>query len=186
MTKNYKFHVISILLLIDDFLSIVRAKLFLQKKTSNTRIYKPLYCNYTNLHLGNNVIIGRFARIEEISKRLGIKYSPTLKIGQNTTFEQCLHISYAGFLEIGSNCTFSSNIFISDCNHIILNNKSTRKTDLVVELTKIGNYCFFGVGCKILPGAKIGNNVIFGAGSVILPGCYPSNSRYAGVPVRKI
>jgi acetyltransferase-like isoleucine patch superfamily enzyme len=184
--KFYKTFIISILLFLDDYLSIVRAKLLLENKTKSTRIYKPLFCNYENLHLSDNVIIGRNARVEGISKRLGIKYSPTLKIGQNTTFEQCLHISYAGFLEIGSNCTFSSNIFMSDCNHIILNDKSTRKTDLVVELTKIGNNCFFGVGCKILPGAIIGNNVIFGAGSVILPGCYPSNSRYAGVPVRKI
>lgn len=50
---------------------------------------------------------------------------------------------------------------------------------------KIGNNCFIGNNCTLLPGSKMGNNCILGAGSV-LNSTMPDNTVYAGVPAKFI
>ncbi len=50
---------------------------------------------------------------------------------------------------------------------------------------KIGQNCFIGNNCTILPGVEMGDNCILGAGSV-LNSSTPSNSVYAGVPAKFI
>lgn len=50
---------------------------------------------------------------------------------------------------------------------------------------KLGENCFIGNNCTILPGVKMGDNCILGAGSV-LNSSMPDNSVYAGVPAKFI
>jgi len=50
---------------------------------------------------------------------------------------------------------------------------------------KIGENCFIGNSCTLLPGSQMGNNCILGAGSV-LNSSMPDNSVYAGVPAKFI
>ena len=49
----------------------------------------------------------------------------------------------------------------------------------------IGDNCFVGARCILLPGLKIGNNCIVGAGSV-LTGSFPNDSIIAGNPAKII
>lgn len=48
---------------------------------------------------------------------------------------------------------------------------------------KIGNNCFIGMNCLILPNTKIGDNCIIGAGSVVR-GIIPDNSVVSGNPCK--
>lgn len=50
---------------------------------------------------------------------------------------------------------------------------------------KIGENCFIGNNCILLPGSKMGNNCILGAGSV-LNSSMPDNSVFAGIPAKFI
>lgn len=50
---------------------------------------------------------------------------------------------------------------------------------------KIGNNCFIGINCIILPGSEIGNNCVIGAGSVVR-GKIPSDSIVLGNPAKVI
>ena len=53
------------------------------------------------------------------------------------------------------------------------------------EYTEIGNNCFLGMNCIILPGKHIGDNCIIGAGSVVTTDI-PDNSVCAGNPAKVI
>lgn len=50
---------------------------------------------------------------------------------------------------------------------------------------KIGDNCFIGNNCTLLPGSSMGNNCILGAGSV-LTSSMPDNTVYGGVPAKFI
>ncbi len=49
----------------------------------------------------------------------------------------------------------------------------------------VGDNCFIGVGCILLPGVNIGKNCVIGAGAVVTKDI-PDNSIAAGVPARVI
>lgn len=49
--------------------------------------------------------------------------------------------------------------------------------------TNIGDNCFLGVNCVILPGVRIGNEVVIGAGAIVTHDI-ESNSLAAGNPAR--
>jgi acetyltransferase-like isoleucine patch superfamily enzyme len=51
--------------------------------------------------------------------------------------------------------------------------------------TYIGDNCYIGVNCIILPGIKIGNHVVIGSGAVVTKDI-PSNCIVAGNPARVI
>ena len=51
---------------------------------------------------------------------------------------------------------------------------------------KIGDYCFVGTGCVLLPGSQIPNNTILAAGSVLTKKMLEENCVYGGGPAKKI
>ena len=51
--------------------------------------------------------------------------------------------------------------------------------------TYIGDYCFLGARCIIMPGVKIGNEVVIGSGAVVTKDV-PSNCIVAGNPAKVI
>ena len=53
------------------------------------------------------------------------------------------------------------------------------------EPVKVGNNCYFGIGCKVLGSVNIGNNVIIGGGSIVLNDI-PDNAVVAGNPAKVI
>lgn len=156
------------------------SKPFFGKIGSQSYFGKPIYASGLK-----RLFIGKKCRIFPNSR---IEIGPKAKIvmGDNSSLGQSAHIvSYLGSLIIGSSVTISSNVFISNVEHTFVKNKSCLETELKYKETRIGDYCFIGVGAKILPGTILGNNCVVGAGAVV-KGVFPDNCIIAGVPGKKI
>jgi acetyltransferase-like isoleucine patch superfamily enzyme len=84
---------------------------------------------------------------------------------------------------IGENTLIASKVTIL-CHEHVKRDPKNYLNPLIKE-TYIGNNCFIGIGCIILPGIKIGDEVIIGAGSVVTRDI-PSNTIAVGNPSKII
>lgn len=82
---------------------------------------------------------------------------------------------------IGDGTMIAPGVKIISANHTLDNYKSHDK----IQPIKIGNNCWLGCNCIILPGVQLGDNVIVGAGSVVTKS-FDSNSIIVGNPAKKI
>lgn len=71
---------------------------------------------------------------------------------------------------IGQNCTILPGVLLAS-------SKQQRRV--------IGDNCYFGVGCKVIPAVNIGNNVTIGANTVVTKDI-PDDAVVAGVPAKII
>ena len=71
---------------------------------------------------------------------------------------------------------------------IITTNHDFNNLDLPGEgkEIKIGENCWIGMNCMILPGVKLANHIIVGAGSVVTKSFDEENIIIAGNPAKKI
>ena len=68
-------------------------------------------------------------------------------------------------IEIGENCLFGPNVTITTTGHPV--SPKHRMDGMYSFPVKIGNNCWIGANCVILPGVTIGDNSVIGAGSVV-------------------
>lgn len=158
-----------------------------RKLGKHSVVFKPIcLIGKKYISLGNNVRFGEYSRIEAIDSRNKKKFTPSLTVGDNTSFEQFAHIIFSGSIVIGKGCTFSCRVMITTANHIY-NEKlqSILFNDLASKDIKIGDYCFFGMDTKIFPGVSVGDHVIVGANSIIMHDL-PSYTICVGVPAKPI
>lgn len=92
-------------------------------------------------------------------------------------------------ITIGKNTYISKNVLFSnhDGGVIVLNNLNyfDGKRYDKFGLISVGENCFLGNGCFILPGVKIGDNCIIAAHAVVTKDV-PSNTIVGGVPAKHI
>lgn len=132
-----------------------------------------------NVYIGNNVRIYPGMRAELSKPSAKIVIDDNVSIGQN------FHIvTYDEVLVISKNVTISGNVFISNVDHDykkiglhILNQNMIKKH------TYIGENCFLGYGCVILPGTILGKQCVVGSNSVV-SGTFPDYSVIVGVPAK--
>lgn len=150
-------------------------------------VFKPLrLINAHNVYIGDGVRIYKDSRIETVERWGEIRYSPRITIGNNTSVEQRLHLICASRVDIGENVVISADVMITDNNHKYSEiNRNVIQQDLEVIETRIGNYCFIGMGAKIMAGARLGDNCIVGANSVVT-GEFQGYTVLAGSPARII
>ncbi|WP_064554805.1 acyltransferase, partial [Buttiauxella noackiae] len=111
----------------------------------NSLIQKPLFCSYAFINIGQNVSIGKHARIEAIEEWNGISYKPEIIIGDGVSIEQRLHLVAGERVKIGSNCTISYDVMITDVDHQYEQiNTNASHQPLNISETIIGDYCFIG------------------------------------------
>lgn len=142
-------------------------------------IGKPIYLSGTkNFFWGRKVRIYPNSRIESLGG--------TIHIGDNVSIGQNLHLISMNTVCIGDRTTVSANVFISDVDHEY-NEIDMHVMDqkLNVKKTVIGENCFIGYGCAILPGTILGKQCIVGANSVVR-GRYPDYCVIAGSPAKII
>lgn len=153
----------------------------------NCTIFKPLrLINPQNIKLGESVRIYKDSRIETVESWGNVIFKPEILIGNRTTFEQRLHLICASKVKIGDDVVFSADVMITDNNHSYNEvNKSVMYQPLEVKETIVGDYCFIGMGAKIMAGTKLGNNCIVGSNSVVV-GEFQNFSVLAGVPAKVI
>lgn len=152
-----------------------------------SNIFKPLFVlGKSNIFIGNRVLIREMARIEAVSKYMGINYNPKLIIADDVTIEQGVHITCSNRINIGKQSTISSFVYISDTSHGYEKiGQNILNQELKSSEVEIGEYVFVGTGVKILPGVHIGKNVIIGANAVVTSDV-PGYSVVAGVPAKII
>jgi len=151
-------------------------------------VFKPLrLINPQNITIGDRVRIYKGSRIETIESWGNTKFTPELIVGNGTTFEQFVHIICASRVEIGKAVVISAGVMITDNNHEYKEiNKSVMEQPLEVkDKTVIGDFCFVGMGSRIMAGARLGNNCIVGANSVVL-GEFKDYSVIVGSPAKII
>jgi len=150
-------------------------------------VFKPLrLINPHNIYIGDGVRIYKNSRIETIETWGDTKYKPRVVIGNHTTFEQRLHLICASRVEIGADVVISADVMITDLNHEYREvNRNLMHQPIEVKETVIGNYCFIGMGTRVLAGTRLGNNCIVGSNSVVI-GEFPEYSVIAGNPAKII
>ena len=127
---------------------------------------------------GNKVRIYPQARIESLG---GI-----IQIGNDVSIGQNLHLISKLSVSIGDKSTISANVFISDVDHDYgMLDVHIMKQALTTKETVIGDNCFIGYGCAILPGTNLGKQCIVGANSVV-KGIFPDYCVVAGSPAKII
>lgn len=131
-----------------------------------------------NWNFGSKVRIYPGARIESLGGDVNI--GDDVSIGQN------LHLISSKLVNIGSKTTLSANVFISDIDHKYEQiDIHIMEQGLITKATIIGDNCFVGYGCVIMPGSVLGKQCIVGANSVV-KGVFPAQCVIAGTPAKII
>lgn len=141
------------------------------------------------ISVGKNFYAGRNFRLEAIDQYLDQIFTPSVTIGDNSSFEDFCHIGCVEKVIIGNGVMGGSKIYITDHYHGSIGKEelSTRPAHrpLSHKPVSIGNNVWIGDGVCIMPGVKIGDNVIIGANAVVTHN-FPNNVVIAGVPAKII
>ena len=117
-----------------------------------------------------------------------------VNLGKNVQLIEPIHpniwSSEPYLITVGDNTTISfDTVFVTHCGETrVLRNLAVNDQEnqtVIYKKIKVGNNCFIGCRCTILPGVTIGNNVIIGAGSVVNRDI-PDNMVCAGIPAKII
>lgn len=107
-------------------------------------------------------------------------YGPLTKLGAGTFVNHGCYFMDGGTVTIGKNCFIGPFTGFYTANH---------PTDYVrrnaglewAKPIRVGNNCWFGANCSVMPGVTIGSGCVIAAGSVVTRDM-PDNSIAAGVP----
>lgn len=112
---------------------------------------------------------------------------PTCTFGNRCVFGSDAFISCTKSIVIGNDVLTSSRVYIGDSYHgysdpsvPIIHQKMEGAAPI-----RIGDGCFLGIGCAILPGVKLGRNCVVGANAVVTRS-FDDYTVIAGVPARAI
>ena len=125
-----------------------------------------------NLHFSLH-FASRITHADKLIISESAKFSLAHKVG--------CYLECSNGVEIGEGTIIAPGVKIISANHDFDNYNNHRKEEPV----RIGENCWLGANCIILPGVKIGNRVIIGAGSVVTKS-FPDNCIIAGVPAKII
>ncbi len=91
------------------------------------------------------------------------------------------YIQGKGGIEIGDYTQIAPNVVIVSANHDVYDSRKHIKAKVT-----IGQYCWLGAGCKIMPGVTLGDFTIVGAGAVVTKSFPEGHCIIGGVPARLI
>jgi len=103
-------------------------------------------------------------------------------VGSNPGLNHGCYVQGNGKLYIGNYCTFGPNTGLMSGNHDFYDNRKLTSH----QVTKIGDYCWVGMGALILPGVEIGDFTIVAAGSVVTKSFSEGYCVIAGNPAKLI
>jgi acetyltransferase-like isoleucine patch superfamily enzyme len=142
------------------------------------------------IEVGDNFYCYGGLRLEAYRKHNGFCFSPSIKIGDNVSFNFDCHIGCISHISIGNNVLIASKVFITDHYH-----GDMSKEDMLLPPAKrkifskgpvvIEDNVWIGEGVAIMPNVTIGKNSIIGANAVVTKS-FPENSIIAGIPAKQI
>lgn len=113
--------------------------------------------------------------------------TPELVVGDRCNFGADAFISCTRSIRIGNDVLTSSRIFIGDSYHGYSDASQPIKNQPMEgdAPVVIGDGCFLGIGCVILPGVTLGRNCVVAANAVVTKS-FPDHAVVAGTPARMI
>lgn len=100
--------------------------------------------------------------------KIVIEKDGNLKLGKRCFFNNYCSINCMSNIVIGDYCIFGENVKLYDHNHCYLEkdkpiaDQGFKTSDII-----IGNNCWIGSNCVILPGVTIGDHCVIGAGCIV-------------------
>lgn len=148
-------------------------------------IHNPQY-----IDIGENFVALERFRIEAWDQYRGQKFSPSIKIGNNVSFNTDIHIGAINAIEIGDNCLFASRIYITDHYHGDTSAEMVKLAPKDRPLISKGpviikDNVWVGEGVAIMANVTIGENSIIAANAVVTKDV-PPNAVVGGVPAKII
>lgn len=151
----------------------LRGRILLGKNLCCARDFRILGKKY--FVFDGSASFGYSCRIEAYSEYCEQRFSPSVRIGDGTSFGDYLHIGAIGNITIGNNVLFGSGILIIDHDHGSYsgdcqsntsispkNRKLTYRGDIVIS-----DNVWVGDGVTIFGGANIGAGCVIAAGALV-------------------
>ena len=172
--------------MIKPALSALERSFFRFKKFGRGSIIKPFprrIAGARYIEIGDDCFFGDGLVLIATDSYLGGKHEPACVFGDRCTFGSDAVISCTTSITIGRAVLTSSRVFIGDSYHgyedptlPILDQPMSGGAPVV-----IGDGCFLGIGCAILPGVTLGVNCFVGANAVVTRS-FDAYSVIGGVP----
>jgi serine acetyltransferase len=142
------------------------------------------------ISLGNGVRIGKRTVLAAHSTYNGIKYNPSIEIGNNVNIGQDSNISCINNIKIANNVLIGRKVMINDNSHGVFERNMLDIPPRLRPLSSKGSITidenvWIGEMVCILSGVHIGRGSIIGAGSIVTKDV-PPYSLAAGIPAKII
>lgn len=148
-----------------------------------------------HIKFGKDISIYKDLWLEAVSEYDGVRYFPSIVLGDRVKMSDRVHITAINLIEIGNDVLFGSNVYVSDHNHgaysgqvIAHSHPSEAPAKRVLHSSGcvfIGNNVWIGDNVNIVGPVKIGSGAIIASNSVVRGDVHP-DTIIAGVPARPI
>lgn len=126
------------------------------------------------MKIGEGLSLGDGCWLHAVTSYKGIRYTPSLLIGNDVSFSDAVHVSCIKEIRIGSGTLVGSGVYIGDHSHgaTKLTPADMRVSPALRPLSEaapiwIGDNVWIGDGARILAGSVIPDGSIVGANSVV-------------------
>lgn len=153
-------------------------------------IYKIYTRGGHNISIGDNCIFHRGTIIDAWDDYHGVKYNPSIQIGDHCSFGAYTQLTACNGIKIGDNLLTGAYVIISDNNHGQFSEDELKCDPRERRLHSkgevvIGNNVWLGDKVAVLSGVHIGDGVVVAANAVVTKDI-PPYSLAAGVPAKVI
>jgi acetyltransferase-like isoleucine patch superfamily enzyme len=139
------------------------------------------------IRIGDRTQIRGNALIQPICEYRGVRYTPSVEIGDDVYIGSNLYLACIGKIIIGDGSVLSEHVFLNDATHgfdpaagPIMQQKLSSKGGI-----SIGKHCFLGLRVAVLPGVTLGDHCVVGINSVVNRS-FPAYSMVAGSPAKLV
>jgi acetyltransferase-like isoleucine patch superfamily enzyme len=156
-----------------------------------TAIARPNYWRFDTLdaiEIGEGVTVGPFVEVIAYSRSPRSRVPGRLILRTGSIISAGCNLRAAGgLIDIGTNSALGQHTVVVAANHALAAGTTYLRTTWNEERTGVivGNNCWIGANCTILPGVTIGDDAVIGAGSVVTKSV-PAGELWAGVPARPL
>ncbi len=139
------------------------------------------------IRVGDRTCISSDAWLSAYDQYAGVRYTPSLVIGDDVYIGGYACITCITSVVIGDGCVLSEFVYISDHRHGFDPGQGLIRYQPLVSRgeVQVGPHTFLGYQVCVLPGVTLGEHCVVGANSVVTHS-FPAYSMVAGAPARLI